>query len=158
MDHADERSFLIQTGKESLLLQRAVGDEYMPTLLVTDAEGHITVVGLAGGHPFEVLQAAIPMLRDMHPAALSLTADSYVTTEPDGPIIRTLFGNSLKRAFEAGTKGVSEALVINMVTPTDAEVITLPYTLYANSIEWGEEIVSSVVDGRMIDVLRSVWS
>jgi len=158
MDHADERSFLIKTGKETLLLQRAVGNEYLPTLLVTDAEGQITVMGLAGAHPFDVLQATLPVLRDMHPTALSLTVDSYVSTSPDGLAIKALFGGSLQRAFEAGTKGVTEALVINMVTPTDVEVITLPYTLYANSIEWGEEIVSSVVDGRMIDVLRAVWS
>jgi len=154
MDHADERSFLIEAGKASM----EEGEEYMPTLIVTNAAGETTIMVLVGGHPFDMMGAILPTVRDMHPTALSLTVDSYVTTSPDGLAIKALFGGSLQRAFEAGTKGVTEALVVNMVTPTITEVITLPYTRTPDGVVWGEEIVSSVVDGRMVDVLRSVWS
>jgi hypothetical protein len=113
---------------------------------------------LVGGHPFDMMTSVVPTVRDMRPTAVSLTVDSYITTEPDGFAIKALFGGSLQRAFEAGTKGVTEALIVNMVTPTSAEVITLPYTRTPLGVEWGEDFASSEVDGRMIDVLRAVWS
>jgi hypothetical protein len=130
----------------------------MPTLMVTDAEGQITVMVLVGGHPFDMMTAVVPTVRDMRPTAVSLTVDSYITTEPDGFVIRALFGGSLQRAFEAGTKGVTEALVVNMVTPLAAEVITLPYTRTPDGVVWGEEFATHEVDGRMIEVLRAVWA
>jgi hypothetical protein len=154
MEYEDERRFLITAGKAALEEQV----DYIPTLIVTDAEGHTTVMVLAGGHPFDAIQAVTPAIRDMRPTALSLTVDSYITTNPDGVALKMLFGGSLKRAFEAGTSGVSEALIVNMVTPTSQEVITLPYTRTPDGVVWGEDFASDVVDGRMIDALRAAWA
>jgi hypothetical protein len=158
-DPASDRKFLIETGKAALEQQ----DEYMPTLLVTDAECHVTVMVLAGGHPYDMLSAALPTLREYGPIiSLALTVDSYIATGPgdfDAYLIRQKYNGSLAAAFADHAPGVTEALVVNIVTPTSAEVTTMPYTrLPDGSVEWGEEHTSTEVDGRMIEVLRRAWS
>ena len=149
-----DRQFLIDAGKQSI----EGSDEYLPTLIVTTATGTEVMV-LAGGHPYDMLRTLVPVLRDMRPSALSFTVDSYMAKGDDQVLaMRERYGGSLAAAFAAGEPNVSEALIINIVTPTESEVVTLPYTRTDDGVVWRDEHTTGEFSGRMLDVLRAVWA
>ena len=156
-----DKQFLIDTGKEDIEQM----DELAPVLLVEHGDHVIDMVVLAGGHPYPMLMAMLPMLREMQPTSMALTTDTYIITgelgdEEEVMAVRERYGNSLQAAFEAGEPLVSEALHITMVDRFKTEVVTLPYTRTKGGITWAEPkgVDGAEVSGRMIDVLRAVWS
>ena len=157
---------LISTGRMALENAVAQGDDLMPIILVEAGDGTMIIVGLAGGHPFDVILSALPMLQDLRPRSMALTTDSYMLSgkldeEADIVAVRARYGGSLAAAFKAGEPGVTEALCINIVTPTTADIVMVPYTRVAFpriEVVWGEvSKPHAEVDGRMVDVLRAVW-
>jgi hypothetical protein len=155
---------LIETGKTSFEAVARKGEEMLPILLVEASDGAIVVMGLAGGHPFDVLVAALPVLQDMQPRKLSLTTDSYSIIAPkegteDVEAIRRRYNYSLQAAFEAGEPMVTEALAFQIVTPTTVTMAMLPYVRNDEKVDWGEAMpIEGAAEGRMIDVLRMVWT
>jgi hypothetical protein len=156
-------SYLVTTGKASLEATHADGEDFLPTLVVEDGDGRFNIVALVGGHPYEMVRASVPMLRDMQPRCIGFTADSFMAKGDDDDLLllrRESYGGSLQRMFEAGEPGVSECLTINIVTATETQTLQLPYTRVADGIVWDEApaLDDAVFSGRMIDALRSVWS
>jgi hypothetical protein len=169
-DKLNTRDHLIDIGKEAMEAQAAIGDEFMPTLIVEHVtaehpDGQYDVMVLVGGHPFDMITAIAPALREAHPVSLGLTVDSYMMTaegNPDEALARRAsYGGSLQAMHEAGEPGVSECLVIYILTPTTSEGIQLPYVRHANTIRWSPEYVlpgDAQFTGRLVEALRSVWS
>jgi hypothetical protein len=151
------RSFLIETGKLAL----ATTDDFIPTLVV-ERGGKYDVMVLIGGHPFTMMQAALPTLREMQPDTMGLTTDSFVASgsAEDVEPRRARYGGSLQAMFEAGERGVTEALIIHLCSATTSDVITLPYTRTAQGIVWTDLGVpdEAIHSGRLIDVMRAVWA
>ncbi len=169
------KAYLIEAGKSSIEAINPIedpDDQYIPTLVVEDGEGKITVMVLTGGHPFNMLVAMLPTLAEMKPRNVSMTVDSYILTgnigDEGGQAAldaamerRAHYGGSLQAMFEAGEVGVSECLTINYATPTAFAGITLPYTRMPDgSVVWAEEKSGDDVDisGRMADALRLIWA
>jgi hypothetical protein len=161
-DTLNTRDHLISVGKEAMEAQAAVGDDFMPTLIVEHQDHTFDVMLLLGGHPFDMMTAIVPTLREINPVSLGLTVDSYMLTakvDSDALERRARYGGSLQAMHEAGEPGVSECLVIQIVTPTTSESVHLPYTRHADTIKWTEHTPfdGASVTGRLVDALRSVW-
>jgi hypothetical protein len=160
---------LITIGKEALEGQVAEGDDFVPTLIVEHPDGTYDVMVLIGGHPFDMMTVIVPVLREAHPASLGLTVDSYMlqgSADSDMMARRARYGGSLQAMFEAGEPGVSECLIINIISPTSTEVIQLPYKRHDGgmasrpTVTWGDTtpLDGAQFSGRLVDVMRSVWS
>lgn len=153
---------LVETGRSTLADVVRTGGDYLPMLLVEGGDGVRSVVALAGGHPYDMLRATVDMLREMRPVSLALTVDSYMLGGGD-PVEAVMVHErypSIRAAFEAGEPLASEALIVNVVTPTTAQVITLAYVRnpQLHTVTWGERHDSDLAEGRMIDALRAVWA
>ena len=164
-DTLNTRDHLVAMGKQSMEIQVSIRDEFMPMLIVEKPDETYDVMAMVGGHPFHMLTALVPTLREMHPVSLGLTVDSYMLVadgNPDDAMARRArYGGSLQAMHEAGEPGVSECLVIYIVTATGTECIQLPYVRHANTVRWSPEYVmpnEANVGGRLIEAMRSVWS
>ena len=155
--HEAFKRFLVDTGKRALEVQ---GEEYIPTVVLEDYNGSAIVMVLMGAHPFDMLGAALPAIREHRPSTVSITVDSYMAIGLEGVASRELFGGSLARAHAAGAPGVTEALMVHIVTPDSTDLIMLPYVREDDGhITWGEQQAQEGlgVGGRMTDALRMVW-
>lgn len=161
---SESLEFLRSTGRRCIEDQ----DEYIPTLIVESPSGEYQIIALAGGHPFDMLTAILPMLRSLNPVSMSLTVDSYILTaaamsHEEADALYARYEHSLAAAFAAGEPAVSEALVITMVTPTSHRVVTMPYRRGDDGVTWDDdhEIDSdeegAQTEGRLVEVLRAVW-
>ena len=158
----DNLQFLTNTGKQAIETAAKDGEEYIPTLIVEDQAGIMTVIVLAGDHPFDMLGAVLPTVRGMRPRSISFSADSFIVEGPAAVVepMRAKYGGSLMRAFNAGEPSVRECLIINVVTPDSTETLTLPYVRTNDTIVWLEPkgpSRDSDVGGRMIDALRTAF-
>jgi hypothetical protein len=165
-DQLNTRDFLVTAGKEALEFQHAEADDFIPTLIVENADHTYDLMALVGGHPYDMLRAIVPTLQGMHPVSLGLTVDSYMLVAEGNPdeamARRNRYGGSLQAMHEAGEPGVSECLVIHIVTAEGTEMIQLPYSRHrTEGITWDEEYVppdSAAATGRLIDVLQEVFA
>lgn len=154
------RQFLITTGKQALEATARDDDGFIPTLVVERDDGQFEVMVLIGSHPFVMMQAILPTLREMQPTAMGLTTDSYMGTGEVMDLVsrRAEYNGSLQAMFEAGEPGVTECLVIHIARKGETEVIELPYVRSDEGIEWKPfEHPDREHTGRLIDVLQAVW-
>lgn len=157
------RSYLIDTGKQTMEAMHADGDDqFMPTL-VTECDGKYEVMLMIGAHPFTMMSAILPQLRELKPDTLGLTIDSYMASGDVDTVLsmRERHANSLAAAFEAGEESVYECLVIYLVTAKGYEVIQLPYTRTDKGTLWHEDVEfpdGAEFGGRLIEVLQAVWA
>jgi hypothetical protein len=161
MSNAEMRDFLARTARAAI--EQDEDGEFIPTLIVEEPDGRMTVMALMGDHPFNTLVAVAPDIIQMQPQSLSLSVDSYILTGHVENVeaveeMRARYDYSLQAAFEAGEPGVTEALVINYVTKDWADVISMPYERQGDVIVWGEQTDAGGPDvtGRLIDLLRAI--
>jgi hypothetical protein len=151
------KRFLIDTAKRDL---ECGDDDFLPTIVIEDVNGRAIVMVLVGGHPFDMVLAALPALREHQPATVSLTTDGYMAQGVEGLASKMLFGD-LSKALAAGAPGVTEALTIHIVTPESTDLVMLPYVREDDGhIVWSdppEDQEGLDVGGRMSDALRMVW-
>jgi hypothetical protein len=148
--------FLIDAGKQAIESR----DEYIPTLTTEDANGHTSIFVLAGdAHPHQMLLMMAPKIRELRPARISFTVDSYTIGAETKTTTRIYaqYGGSLAAAFAAGEPEVRETLMINVVTPDEELIFTLPYLREPDgSITWDEMREPGKFSGRILDALRSM--
>jgi hypothetical protein len=160
-----DKDFLIETGKRSI--ENSDRDGPPPVLIAEYEDKRTEMMMLTGAHPFVMVMALVPTLREQHPASLALTVDAYMASGSLGGgdeaavmEMRARHGNSLQAAFQAGEPLVSECLQILMVDRFTALGVSLPYTRSKRGITWDEprEMDGATIEGRMIEALRMVWS
>ena len=130
---------------------------FTPMLTTEDAEGHLNIIGLViDGHPYDAVRMVAPKMRDeQSPVRVTLSVDSYAFKSQPGD---TMPMQSPSELFAAGDPRVTEAIIIHIVTPGEASVVTLPYRRTETSIEWDEPWSDGdgdmKVTGRMVEALR----